>query len=104
MEKNYIFHQRLKEQCKKINKPIYCVEQELNYPKSALNNYRYGKIPSGVRLLELANYFDVTPEYLLGLSDDPNKNTVAEYFYGLEINKKRELYQLCKEYFDPNYV
>ena len=69
MEKNYIFHQRLKEQCKKINKPIYCVEQELNYPKSALNNYRYGKIPSGVRLLELANYLDVTPEYLLGLSD-----------------------------------
>ncbi|MGY3736760.1 helix-turn-helix domain-containing protein [Lactococcus taiwanensis] len=104
MEKNYIFHQRLKEQCRKIKKPIYQVERELNYPRSALNNYRYGKIPSGLRLLELSDYFDVNPEYLLGLSDDPKQTTIAEYFYGLELGKKKELYQLCKEYFDPNLI
>lgn len=42
------------------------VEKELGYPRNALSNYEKGRVPSAVRLLELSNYFDVSPEFLMG--------------------------------------
>ncbi|MCE2142273.1 helix-turn-helix domain-containing protein, partial [Streptococcus thermophilus] len=50
------------------------VERDLGYPRNALHNYKNGVEPSGIRLIELAHYFGVTPEYLLGISNDKKKN------------------------------
>lgn len=64
-----IFYYRVKMLCDNVGKSINEVEKELNYPRNALHNYREGRIPSGLRLVELSEYFSVSPEYLLGMTD-----------------------------------
>lgn len=66
-----MFYQRLKLLIEKQNKSFNQVERELGYPKNALNDYKKGKIPSAKRANEIAEYFDVTTDYLLGNSDIP---------------------------------
>ncbi|WP_282799106.1 helix-turn-helix domain-containing protein [Lactococcus lactis] len=66
---NYKFYFRLKMLCDNAGKSINEVEKELNYPRNALHNYKEGRIPSGLRLVELSEFFSVSPEYLLGLTD-----------------------------------
>lgn len=63
------FYYRLKMLCDNAGKSINEVEKELNYPRNALHNYKEGRIPSGLRLVELSEFFSVSPEYLLGLTD-----------------------------------
>lgn len=63
------FYFRLKMLCDNAGKSINEVEKELNYPRNALHNYKEGRIPSGLRLVELSEFFSVSPEYLLGLTD-----------------------------------
>ncbi|WP_252899259.1 helix-turn-helix domain-containing protein [Lactococcus fujiensis] len=48
-----------------LKKSFNQVERELGYPRNALANYRLGKQPSARRLSELADFFDVSDEYLL---------------------------------------
>ena len=46
---------------------------DLGLGKNAFNNWEVrGTVPSGVTLSKIANYFNVTTDYLLGLNDDPN--------------------------------
>ncbi|MGO2644689.1 MAG: helix-turn-helix domain-containing protein [Lactococcus cremoris] len=78
------------------------IEKDLGYPRNALQNYRHGKIPSGKRLVELANYFGVTPEYLLGINNFSNAPTVKENFEYLSEAQKKEMYLLCQEWFIKN--
>lgn len=63
LKKNYL---RLKELAQASEKSFNKIERELNYPRNALHNYKEGREPLGTRLIELAHYFGVTPEYLLG--------------------------------------
>ncbi|MCW2281527.1 helix-turn-helix domain-containing protein [Lactococcus lactis] len=63
------FYYRLKMLCDNAGKSINEVEKELNYPRNALHNYKEGRTPSGLRLVELSEFFSVSPEYLLGLTD-----------------------------------
>lgn len=98
MEKNCYFHKQIKILAEKEGKTIQQIEKELGYPRSSLNNYRYGKIPSGVRLIEVANYFNVTPSYLLGMREfHPSPEL---YFDSLSYGEKQILYELCKRQFE----
>lgn len=75
------------------------IERDLGYPRNTLQNYRNGKIPSGIRLLELSNYFGVTPEYLLGINNFSNAPSVKENFEYLSEAQKKEMHLLCQEWF-----
>lgn len=67
-----MFYKRLKELAELSKKSFNEIERELGYSRNALNGYKLKRVPSAVRLLELANYFEVSPEYLMGLNDNKN--------------------------------
>lgn len=59
------FYQKLQELAKDKGVSFKQIEKDLDYPTNTLYNYK-SKDPSGQRLIELADYFDVTTDYLLG--------------------------------------
>lgn len=68
-----MFYERLKELASEKKKSFNDIEKELNYGKNTLYRYKVQN-PTQERLIELAKYFDVSVDYLLGL----NKNTSTE--------------------------
>ncbi len=58
-----IFYKRIKKLANELGKSFNQIEKELGYSRNALSNYKTQTIPSAIRLLELAEYFDVTPRY-----------------------------------------
>jgi len=48
----------------------YKLTQELNLSKSAIWNWKQGSYPTADKLVKLADYFEVSVDYLLGRSDD----------------------------------
>ncbi|AYF99671.1 MULTISPECIES: helix-turn-helix domain-containing protein [Lactococcus] len=62
-----MFYCRIEECIKASGKTFNAVERELGYPRNSLHNYRGGKIPSWVRVLEISRYFGVDLEWLVGL-------------------------------------
>ncbi|MGI1837418.1 helix-turn-helix domain-containing protein [Lactococcus garvieae] len=62
------FYERLKSLAKENNKSFNQIEEDLGYGKNTLYNYKIQN-PTQERLLELANYFNVSTDYLLGVND-----------------------------------
>lgn len=93
-----IFYQRLKILSKEHNKSINQIERELGYTRNALANYKNGRVPSGIRLIEISNYFNVIPEYLLGMSSFRNVDNVDNIFLSFNDEQKIEIYLLCQEW------
>ena len=60
-----IFYLRLKALTHESGNSFNQIERELGYTRNALANYKNGGVPSGIRLMELANYFKVLPDYLI---------------------------------------
>lgn len=48
----------------------YKLTQELNLSKSAIWNWKQGSLPTADKLIKLADYFEVSTDYLLGRSND----------------------------------
>ena len=95
MAENQLFYPRLEELIRISKKSFNQVERDLGYPRNALHNYKNGVEPSGIRLIELAHYFGVTPEYLLGMSKEPKSKPLISFFQKLEDTQKKELSLLC---------
>ncbi len=65
-----IFRERLLKLRKNMNLTIYDLENILKLSKSALHTWEKGiSIPNAQAVIKLADYFNVTTDYLLGLSD-----------------------------------
>lgn len=62
--------ERIKFLADKQKKSLNTVEEELGYGKNVLYRLK-NTSPSTERLQELANYFGVSTDYLLGRTDDP---------------------------------
>ena len=92
------FGERLEEQIKILNKSYNQVERELGYPRNALHNYKHTKKPSGDRLMELSNYFGVSPEYLIGGSKKQELGSVKVIFHNLSSEQRREMLVLCQDW------
>lgn len=97
MEENLLFT-RIKALADLSGKSINQVAKDLGYPRNSLNNYKRNKIPSAVRLFELARYFEVAPEYLLGEIDDCSVKAVEQIFHRLTTEQKQEMYNLCQDW------
>lgn len=63
--------ERVKFLAKKQGKSINDVEKELNYSQNTLYRLRTTN-PSAKKLEELADYFHVSADYLLGRTDNPS--------------------------------
>lgn len=64
-----MFYNRLNTLVKISGKSMNYIEKELNYLKNSLNNYKNFRMSSAIRVFELAQYFGVSPEYMIGLTE-----------------------------------
>ncbi|MET4550363.1 helix-turn-helix transcriptional regulator [Lactococcus lactis] len=74
------------------------IEINLGYSRNALNNYKNGTTPSGSRLLELTNYFQVTPGYLMGMEDELSVLSPDLLFQLFTQEQKIEMLPLCQNW------
>ncbi|WP_416434798.1 XRE family transcriptional regulator [Lactococcus lactis] len=89
MEHEYLFvYSRLKLLIKDAHKSFNQVERELGYPRNTLKNYKYKKKTSVGRVFEMANYFNVSIEFLLEIEEKDNKNSLAYRLEKLNREKK----------------
>jgi len=95
MTEETIFYSRLKQEIKKSRKSTNQIERELGYSRNALHNYKNGTEPSGSRLIEIAEYFHVSPKFLIGKTDISSENTPIIKFEQLSDVQKFEMLNLC---------
>lgn len=62
----------IKQLAKKQGKSLNDVEQELGLSKNVLYRMKHSDNPTKDRLETLADYFNVSTDYLLGRTDNPN--------------------------------
>lgn len=62
---------RIKNLAKKQGLSINLLEEKLGYSRNTIYNLKSSK-PSAERLQEIADYFNVSTDYLLGRTDNPN--------------------------------
>ncbi|MEE6667638.1 helix-turn-helix transcriptional regulator [Pediococcus acidilactici] len=65
-----IVFERIKELAQKQSKSINDVENDLGYSQNTLYRLKRSN-PSAKKLKEIADYFKVSTDYLLGRTDDP---------------------------------
>lgn len=92
------FYNNLKDMVERSEKSINQIERELGYPRNSINNYKNGTEPSGVRLLELAEYFDVSPEYLIGKKEYFKKKSPATVFENFCYEHRLEMLKICHDW------
>lgn len=99
MSNNNVFYQRLRKQIKLKGKSFNQVERELGYPRNSLNNYKNNATePSGIRLVELSDYFGVSSGYLIGKREKGESEPLKVCFKSLNFEQKRELYEICQRW------
>ena len=65
-----VFAKRLRELRKEKGVTLLQIEKEIGFSKSAVNDWENGgSVPSALALIALARFFEVTTDYLLGMSD-----------------------------------
>ena len=96
---NISFYEQLMIECHKIGKSVNKIEAELGFPRNALHNYKSGGRPSAERLLELSNYFGVSPYLLLGDSSViKSKRIINRIFEELNMEERLALTTLCNSW------
>lgn len=98
MEKNFIFSELLFQAIEQSHKSVNCIERELGYPRNAIHNYKEGVTPSAYWLIELAHYFHVTPDYLLGLSDGVSPISIDIIFNQSDEEQKIKILSLALDW------
>jgi Helix-turn-helix. len=96
VEGGSVFYQRLKKLIDEKHKSFNLVEREMGYSRNALSNYKNYTIPSGIRLIELSDYFHVSPSYLIGQIDEREKGDE------LDLAKSEELFELFTSWLQSN--
>ena len=79
--------EKIKELAKKRGKSLGQVEEDLGYGRNTLYKIK-NSTPNAERIAEVANYFNVSTDYLLGRTDNPviAKDTVTK----TEIDLKKD--------------
>ena len=94
--------EKIKELCQKRGISINSLEETLGYSRNTIYSMK-SKKPNAERLQEIADYFNVSTDYLLGRTDNPaiagnsvtkaeidlKKDAVKSFFYdGHELNNE----------------
>lgn len=73
--------EKIKELCQKRGISINSLEETLGYSRNTIYSMK-SKKPNAERLQEIADYFNVSTDYLLGRTDNPaiaSDGTIADY-------------------------
>ena len=78
-----MFIERFENLCRLNNTTISTVTKKLGYSLGTLSHWKKGGVPNGNIILQVADYFNVTTDYLLGKSDsmmpsNPNNEKYKE--------------------------
>lgn len=74
-----MFYERLNQLCKQHGTNITEVAaRQLGVASSAATNWKHGATPRSDVVIRAAEYFSVSTDYLLGLTDVPTPHTVNE--------------------------
>lgn len=82
-----MFWKRFYELCVQRNTKPNIVCKKLNLSNATATHWKNGKIPNGETLQNLADYFGVTTDYLLGRTDEPVSPTDDDLLNLLRKNK-----------------
>lgn len=91
-----MFYKRLTKAIEKSGKSANCVERELGYSRNALHNYKNGTESSGTRLIELAKYFNIFLDYLIGKNDDSKRLNITTFFNRLSEEQKIYMFKISQ--------
>lgn len=69
--------EKIKELAKKQGKSLGTVEDDLGYGRNTLYKIK-NSTPNAERIAEIANYFNVSTDYLLGRTDNPKLYTTPD--------------------------
>lgn len=67
------------------------VAKELGFSTAACTHWKEGAEPKSSVLIKIADYFDVSVDYLLGLSDNPQKKEAAKEIGSLSADAQKTL-------------
>lgn len=73
-----MFWDRFFQLCVLHNSKPNPVAKELGFSSGVVTKWKNGSIPNGEMLLKIADYFDVSVDYLLGRSDSPEMDIKKE--------------------------
>lgn len=79
--------EKIKELCQKRGISINSLEETLGYSRNTIYSMK-SKKPNAERLQEIADYFNVSTDYLLGRTDNPTIANKKEQFFfeGKEVD------------------
>ncbi|HEN0123639.1 TPA: helix-turn-helix domain-containing protein [Streptococcus agalactiae] len=81
--------ERIKELTKKQGKSLGQVEEDLNYGRNTLYKIKTST-PNAERVSEIANYFHVSTDYLLGRTDNPSIAQDGQEYTSSDLRKMAE--------------
>lgn len=102
MKENNIFYTRLKELIDESDISANRLEKDLGYSRNTLQNYKNGQEPSASRLMEISDYFAVSPRYLVGDDTVSKMCPVDIIFKRLSPQEKKELTIICQNWLLSN--
>ena len=73
----YSLFDKIKELCRKQGISLNQLEEKLGYGRNSLYSLK-NKKPNAERISEIADYFNVSTDYLLGRTDNPQIATEAD--------------------------
>lgn len=98
MKETSIFYDRLRKLIEDSQLSANGLEKALGYSRNTLQNYRNGQEPSATRLIELSDYFGVSPKYLLGQETESKMAPINTIFDRLDFEQKKELTMICQKW------
>ena len=69
------FWQTYEKLCSAVNKKPTQVGRELSISSGTITQWKNGSMPGGEKLMQIADYFNVTTDYLLGRTEDSTSET-----------------------------
>ena len=69
-----MFWERFEQLCNNIGSKPNPIVKELGLSNSITTKWKKGAIPNGEILLRIANYFDISIDYLMGRTDNPDSH------------------------------
>lgn len=93
----------IEELCQSRGITVTTLCKECKIPRSTMTDYKKGRIKSlsaGI-LCKIADYFDVTVDYLCGVSTEtPNEEVIKKVLFGEDFVVTNEIWEDLKKYID----
>lgn len=96
-----MFWQRLCELCEKNNTNPSKVATDLGLSNATATKWKKGSIPNGITLGEIATFFNVTTDFLLGRTDSPeikNESSIKSALFNDTENVTDEMLDEVKQF------